>query len=268
MRLALSAVLAAAALPAAAQSTSPAAIAEVALIEGWRQEDGSRLAAVSIRLAPGWHTYWRVPGDAGIPPSFDWSGSTNLASVAYEWPRPAIYDYDGIRTFGYDGTLVLPVRLTPRDPGQPLDLDLALAFGVCADVCVPAEATALARIAADAPPGGRSAIEAALAERAQSPEEAGVTAAACTLEITPEGAEVRARVTFAADPGPSQLTVLESEQPGLWVGTAESRTDGRTVLARAPIQWSGDGAVLERDALRVTVLDGRRAVDIPGCQPL
>ena len=72
--------------------------AAVGTLDGWRQPDGSRLAAVEIRLAPGWHTYWRVPGDAGIPPSFDWSGSSNLASVAYEWPRPEIFDSFGMRT--------------------------------------------------------------------------------------------------------------------------------------------------------------------------
>ena len=54
------------------------------------------MAAVEIRLAPGWHTYWRVPGEAGIPPRFDWSGSQNLAAVAYEWPRPEIIVSYGI----------------------------------------------------------------------------------------------------------------------------------------------------------------------------
>ena len=76
-----------------------------------------------------------------------------------------------------------------------------------------------------------------------------------------------AEVTFAAAPGPDQLAVLEPGQPELWIGMAESRTDGRTVVARAPIQAAGGGGpALERGALRVTVLDSGRAVDIQGCE--
>ena len=61
--------------------------------------------------------------------------------------------------------------------------------------------------------------------------------------------------------------MLEPGQPELWIGMAESRTDGRTVVARAPIQAAGGGGpALERGALRVTVLDSGRAVDIQGCE--
>ena len=78
MRLLLAALaLWIAAAPAGAaqgMATAQDAVEGVALIAGWRQADGSRLAGIEIRLAPGWHTYWRAPGSAGIPPTFDWSG--------------------------------------------------------------------------------------------------------------------------------------------------------------------------------------------------
>jgi DsbC/DsbD-like thiol-disulfide interchange protein len=254
-------------VPAAAQTLAEP-VSEVALIEGWRQPDGSRLAAVEIRLAPGWHTYWRVPGEAGIPPDFDWSGSRNLAAVAYEWPRPEIFESFGVRTLGYSGRLVLPVRLTPVDPDAPIDVALELGFGVCADVCRPDRAELALRLDPGAPPRGRAAIEAALAERARSAAEAGVARVTCALAPAGKGYEVTTEVTFAAAPGPGQLAVLEPGQPELWIGMAESRTDGRTVVARAPIQAAGGGGpALERQALRVTVLDSGRAVDIRGCEP-
>ncbi|MFO1210095.1 MAG: protein-disulfide reductase DsbD family protein [Amaricoccus sp.] len=266
MRAVVAALLicAASALGAAAQ-TLPQGVREVTILGGWRQADGSRLAAVAISLAPGWHTYWRVPGDAGIPPTFDWSGSRNLARVDYEWPHPEVFELDGMRTIGYAGTLVLPVRLTPADPGAPLDLALAANFGVCSDICVPADATAAARIAPGAPDDGRPAIEAALAARARTAAEAGVVGATCSLEPSSDGIEVEARVTFAAPPAPGQVAVLESDQPGVWIGTAASETRGRTVVARAPVEGSGAGPVVERRSLRLTVLDDSRAVDIEGC---
>ncbi|MFO1141836.1 MAG: protein-disulfide reductase DsbD family protein [Amaricoccus sp.] len=258
-------LLCAAGAAGVAAQTLPQGVREVTILEGWRQPDGSRMAAVAIRLAPGWHTYWRVPGDAGIPPSFDWSGSRNLADVAYEWPHPEIFEADGLRTLGYAGMLVLPVRLTPKDPGAPLDLALEASFGVCSDICVPADAAARARIAPDAPDGGRPAIEAALAARARTATEAGVVGATCGLAPATGGIEVEARVTFADAPAPGQVAVVESDQPDVWIGSAESETRGRTVVLRAPVEGAAAGPVIERRALRLTVLDDSRAVEIEGC---
>ena len=77
-----------AALAAAAFADPPAgsagngANAVVTLIDGWRLSDGSRVAGIAIDFDPSWHTYWRVPGEAGIPPDFDWSGSENLVAMS------------------------------------------------------------------------------------------------------------------------------------------------------------------------------------------
>jgi DsbC/DsbD-like thiol-disulfide interchange protein len=268
--LAIAIALSAAAAPAAADpaAADPAAaegVTGVGIVEGWREPDGSRVAAVEIRLAPGWHTYWRVPGEAGIPPDFDWSGSRNLAAVAYEWPRPQVFDSFGLTTFGYEDRLVLPVRLTPRDPDATLELALALDFGVCADICIPAEADLAATLRPDAPASGRSLIEAALAERAQSAAEAGVAQVTCALGPDAAGGALTAEITFAEAPGPGQRTVIEGGRPDLWVGASRTGTHGRTVIARAALAGVGDGALVERRALRLTVLDDRRAVDIRGC---
>jgi DsbC/DsbD-like thiol-disulfide interchange protein len=267
--LALLTIWTATALAGAAQGVGAArdAVEAVALVPGWRTADGSRLAAVEIRLAPGWHTYWRAPGSAGIPPAFDWTRSGNLASAATEWPRPQLFSNFGATSIGYARTVLLPVRLVPADPSAPLDLELRLDFGVCADICVPAEARLAATIAPDAPEEGRARIEAALAARAESAAEAGVARVTCALEPHGRGYAVTAEITFAAEPPPGQVAVLEPQRPDVWIGDAVSRTEGRTVFARAPIRAAGGaGPVLERRALRLTVLDDRRAVDIRGCE--
>jgi DsbC/DsbD-like thiol-disulfide interchange protein len=260
---------AAAALPAAAGAepalASPGA-AEVRLIPGWRAADGARVAAVEIRLAPGWHTYWRVPGDAGIPPSFDWSGSTNLAGVTYEWPRPETFEVGGMRTFGYERVLVLPIRLQPVDPAAPVRLALDADFGVCSDICVAAAADVAMTLAPDAPEEGRAEIEAALADRLRSAAEAGVERATCAVTQGPGGNEITATVTFARSPDPGQLAIIEAGRPDLWIGVPESRTEGRTLTARAPVEALGAaGPVLARGDMRVTVLGAKEAVDIRGC---
>lgn len=243
----------------------------VTLLDGWRQPDGSRMAAIEVRLAEGWHTYWRVPGEAGIPPEFDWSGSENLASVAYEWPRPRIIESYGMMSFGYEERLVLPVRLVPRDAGAPVAVSVTIDYGVCDDICMPAEATVVETVPVAAEEG-RAAIEAALADRAQNPRDAGVTAVTCGLAPVRDGYALTASITFDRPVAPEAEVVLEAGQPDLWVGLAESRVEGRTLVASAPVAsvvtaagGPAAGPMVARDRLRVTVIDDRRAVEISGC---
>src|SRR6056297_1475100 len=119
---------------------NPAAdLVEARILTGWRDADGRHVAALHLELQDGWKTYWRAPGDAGIPPRFDWSGSGNLARVALHWPAPKVFDSYGLRTVGYDGALVLPMELTPRRPGAPITLNARMELGICETICVPAE---------------------------------------------------------------------------------------------------------------------------------
>ncbi|MCH8998360.1 MAG: hypothetical protein IID48_08850, partial [Proteobacteria bacterium] len=62
-----------------------------------------------FKLEPGWKIYWRSPGEAGYPPSVDWSGSENLAEVRLNWPVPRRFSLFGFETFGYYDEVVLPV---------------------------------------------------------------------------------------------------------------------------------------------------------------
>lgn len=250
-------------------SFGPAAAApQMQLVPGWRTPEGARVAAIEIRLAPGWHTYWRVPGEAGIPPSFDWSASTNLAAVTYEWPRPELFETSGMQTFGYEQRLVLPVRLKPVDPAAPIELALAAAFGVCSDICIAAEARAALTLLPDAPEAGRDEIEAALAERLRSAAEAGVVRATCAMAPGAGGDEIVATVTFAHPAEPDQIAVIEPGRPDVWIGMPESRVDGRTLTASAPMEVVGAaaGTMLARDEVRLTLLGDDEAVDIRGCQ--
>ena len=122
----------------------------VALIDGWRQPTAAGSRRSRSPSTPAWHTYWRVPGEAGIPPSFDWSALGEPAAVRYEWPRPEIIDSYGMRSFGYVGALVLPVLLTPKDPAAPMEVALSLSFGVCDDVCMQEDRRVATRLAPEA----------------------------------------------------------------------------------------------------------------------
>lgn len=100
------------------------------------------IAGVEIVLQPGWKTYWRFPGEAGgVPPDFDWSKSKNVADARVVFPAPKRLTDETGDSIGYKDGIVLPVIVTPEDTSKPVELALDFAFGVCRDICIPAEAS-------------------------------------------------------------------------------------------------------------------------------
>jgi DsbC/DsbD-like thiol-disulfide interchange protein len=100
-------------------------------------------AGLQIDLAPGAITYWRDPGEAGVPPAFDFSGSVNLARADVDFPAPErIPEPDGSVAFGYSHNVVLPFRVTPADPSKPVRLVAKVDYAVCEKICLPARANA------------------------------------------------------------------------------------------------------------------------------
>lgn len=101
---------------------------------------GWSLAGVQVEMAAGWKTYWRNPGDTGFPPTFDWSGSRNLKSAEVLYPAPRKYRDAYSTSVGYKHQVVLPVRLTAKDPTKPVEVHLRFGYGLCEQICVPGEA--------------------------------------------------------------------------------------------------------------------------------
>src|SRR5438874_13471319 len=97
-------------------------------------------AGIEIRLKPGWHTYWRYPGDAGVPPQFDFGHSKNVKSVNVLWPAPQRLPEAGGISIGYEGDVIFPLRIVPQDPAKPVALSLTLDYAICEKLCVPAQA--------------------------------------------------------------------------------------------------------------------------------
>ncbi|HEY7247165.1 MAG TPA: protein-disulfide reductase DsbD domain-containing protein [Xanthobacteraceae bacterium] len=99
-------------------------------------------AGIEIRIQPGWHTYWRYPGDAGVPPRFDFAGSRNLESATVQWPVPRRIEEQGLTVIGYTSDVIFPLVVVPQHRGEPVTVRLKLEYAVCEKLCVPAEATA------------------------------------------------------------------------------------------------------------------------------
>ncbi|HEX5509247.1 MAG TPA: protein-disulfide reductase DsbD domain-containing protein [Pseudolabrys sp.] len=97
-------------------------------------------AGIQIKLQPGWHTYWRYPGDSGVPPRFSFDGSDNVAKATVMFPAPHAYIDETGTTLGYKEGVVFPVQVTPKQPGKPATLRMKIDYAVCEKLCVPVEA--------------------------------------------------------------------------------------------------------------------------------
>ena len=114
---------------------------------------GSRSGAVlmggiAFQLEPGWKTYWRTPGDSGVPPRFDFSKSENIEAVTVLWPAPMKFD-DGAGGYslGYNNQVVLPLRIVAKSADKPVTLRADINYAVCQKLCIPVEASAELAIA-------------------------------------------------------------------------------------------------------------------------
>jgi DsbC/DsbD-like thiol-disulfide interchange protein len=99
------------------------------------------LGGIAIQLQDGWKTYWRTPGDSGVPPRFDFSKSDNVEAVTVLWPAPTKFD-DGAGGFslGYKKQVVLPLRIHAKNNDKPVTLRAAISYAVCEKICIPVEA--------------------------------------------------------------------------------------------------------------------------------
>jgi DsbC/DsbD-like thiol-disulfide interchange protein len=241
---------------------------EVRLVPGWHEDGRYHVAGVEISMPPGWHTYWRVPGATGIPPRFDWSGSTNLRRASVEWPHPEVFRSFGTRTIGYHDRVLLPLLLEPEDPDAPIDLSLTLSYGVCKDICIPAEARLEGRLL----PGSgdvtaRAMIEPSLARRVRRAADGGVIDATCRFAMNGRSLGIAATVDLATMPAAVPATVIEAAaRPDLWIGEAEARANGRRVFAEAPVEASGGTAIVDRRELRLTLIEPGLFVEVDGCR--
>ncbi|WP_407156762.1 protein-disulfide reductase DsbD domain-containing protein [Bradyrhizobium sp. STM 3557] len=101
------------------------------------------LGGVALQLQPGWKTYWRSPGDSGVPPRFDFSKSDNVEAVTVLWPAPTKFD-DGAggHSLGYHDQIVLPLRIVTKNADKPVTLRADVSYAVCEKICIPVDAKA------------------------------------------------------------------------------------------------------------------------------
>ncbi len=219
---------------------------------------------LQLRLSPGWHTYWRNPGDAGIPPAIDWKGSESLGRAAIAWPAPhRLPPLGGLQTYGYVGGVVLPIAVLLARPGAPLRLHAEVDYAACKEICIPYHASLnLALPAGLALPGPQAPLIAAALARVPGALAAGrLRLLGAVVVPGKQGAVLAVRLASLGVPWHLPDLFVEGVGDGPpgqpEVALAEG---GRIATLRVPVR----GAAVEKLAgrrLHLTVVDGDRAAE-------
>ncbi|UWQ00240.1 protein-disulfide reductase DsbD family protein [Aliiroseovarius crassostreae] len=249
----------------------PAVSAKLITVQNAVAKDSATISAgLDLVLGDGWKTYWRSPGEVGLPPQIDWSGSKNVADVEILWPAPTRFTAFGIENFGYGNEVVLPVQVQLEQPGEPVSLVANVSLLTCSDICVPQNFVLNLVL-----PSG-SGIDQDVADRIS----------AFVERVPLEGKATRiGSATLHLDEGFTELTVSASSDvpfkqpdvfPELGIGTALGKPDirlgggGRQLWARFPV-LSHDETLSAEPLLTITDVTGRAITvspDLVGTPPV
>lgn len=229
---------------------------------------GERSAGLEIRLDPGWKTYWRNPGDSGVPPVFDWSGSDNVADVTVLWPAPQRFDDEDGVTIGYKADTVLPLKVEPKDATRPATLSLALGYAVCKTICVPAKGEARLTLDPAIPPDASAQALLATAQAAvPQPRALGAAGAPAVLGIAVDGSAKPLRLTVTARAS-SSATLFVDGPPDWYLAVPQAAgADGEGRRFTLTLDGLPKSAETAGQVLRFTLVDEAGAIETPYTLP-
>jgi DsbC/DsbD-like thiol-disulfide interchange protein len=249
--------------PAHAQDASPwqrDGHSAVRLLAGSRS-GAVLLGGIAFQLQPGWKTYWRTPGDSGVPPRFDFSKSENIEAVTVLWPAPTKFD-DGAggHSMGYHDQIVLPLRIVAKNADKPVTLRADINYAVCEKLCIPVEADpelAFTRVASTED----SALFAAL-DRVPKPANVGDPNPLTIRDVKREGKSTVLVDVVAPDAGEVSLFV-EGPTPDWALPVPTLLEHSPPGIKRFSFELDGlpPGTNPEGAALKLTLVGGERSYE-------
>jgi hypothetical protein len=235
--------------PALAAATDWQEIApgvKLRLITSDRLDDGLTLAGIELDMPATTNTYWRIPGETGIPTEFDFAASAGIGASTVHWPYPRIDRSRGYLDYAYYGPLVLPFELEADPTGTVLDVSVVL--GVCSEICVPASARLTLPLDFAAPDTAQALrLEQAMAEAPILWDQPGQPVA--TVEAGLDGSLHLYGVDPSIDP---QSIIADLDDPAILFETPQKSPD-RDLWTLKPLGGAGTKE-LEGSSVQLTFL--------------
>jgi DsbC/DsbD-like thiol-disulfide interchange protein len=224
-------------------------------------------AGIEIRLDPGWKTYWRYPGDTGVPPTIEFAGSNNVKSATVLWPAPERFsDGAGGHSIGYLGEIILPLRVAPADLARVSALKVQLKYAICGTLCVPAAAKLdLALSGKGGDEGILQKAEQRVPKRVALGPNNGDALAVLSVHREPGGAHDRVVVEMAAPAGVPVDLYAEGPTPewALPLPELAGPDNGATRRFTFDIDGLPAGAEAKGATLTLTAVSGDDAIEVP-----
>ena len=218
-------------------------------------------SGIEVRLAPGWKMYWRYPGDAGVPPRFDFTGSENIKTITVLWPAPQRFSADGINYIAYKDHVILPLHIVPQDERKGVTVRVKVDYGIYEQLCILAEAQIELLLS-----GTASSLESVLtAAEARVPKLVAIGEGE-TLAIRGVRREVGSTsprmVVDVAAPAPSSVDLFVEGPTPDWALPQPIAAAGE--LRRFAFDISGipPGAKPEGSQLKFTAVAGDQAIEV------
>jgi DsbC/DsbD-like thiol-disulfide interchange protein len=226
---------------------------------------GVRLrAGVELTLQPGWKTYWRYPGDSGVPPRFNFARSENVKDVTVLWPAPHRFSDGAGNSIGYAGRVVFPLQIVPADHRKPVLLRVDLDYGVCENLCVPVDAKLELPLATGATV--HDAVLAASEARVPLPVAIGPREPLAVLAVQREGERRPERILVDVAAQSDSSVDLFAEGPTAdWALPLPQPVDGSAAgVRRFAFELDGlpPGTATEGAVLKLTAVAAASAIEI------
>jgi DsbC/DsbD-like thiol-disulfide interchange protein len=223
---------------------------------------GVHLAAISIRMNRGFKTYWRHPGDTGVPPVFRFDESENVGTAEIRFPAPLRFpDGAGGHSIGYDGAeVIFPVHVTAKDPAKPVILKLSADYAVCEKLCVPASGQAILPLPDRASKNQQAVINAA--DRLVPHHSALAADGPLSVMALHKGREPEQIIVEVRAPGGAPTLFMEGEQPWFFEPRDAEQKDRNTYLLPVAVIERSKAADCTGADVTLTLVSGETAIEV------
>lgn len=221
---------------------------------------GTVRGALQIEPKAGWFTYWREPGDAGIPPHISFPEASGVSLKKMSYPVPQRFDNGEAREIGYDMAVSFPFELSVKDQSQSSVITASAFIGICRNICIPFKADFNLSLQADA---GTSFAEAMIINDAEAklPEAPSTDFSVTQYAVSSDGNTLHLRLQLPKDaPKKPQVIVTGPEGHVLFSDGNGTREDESYSL-ELPIGKLPKDYRMKGKRWGILVLAGKRAME-------
>ena len=240
-------------------------VVQLQLLKGWRAENGTHISGLKITLSPGWKTYWKQPGETGLVPHFDWTGSKNVSAVKVLWPHPSIFDEDNFQSIGYKNKVILPIEFTPLNLSKVIKPKLKITLGVCEDLCVPISRVLRTKLR----PSKTTIDQEIITYYNLLPKwvsKAKIKHITCGVETRNNSLVFESNIEMVSKIFNVKAVAIELNQSKVWFDIPIFRAINSSLQVIAEIQNFDEGPlILDRSNIIITVLGDHKSIYFKGC---